>query len=68
MRSAWRTVEKRWEIRIVVAWRGGEDAVEDLGLAAHVELRGGLVEKHQTGPQPHRAEGAGESDTLPLPA
>src|SRR5205085_7847160 len=24
--------------------RGGQDAIEDLGFAAHVELRGGLVE------------------------
>ena len=50
MRSAWRTVEKRCEIRIVVQCAGGgEDALEDLGLAAHVELRGRLVEQHQPG-------------------
>src|SRR5215210_7017824 len=47
---------------------GGEDAFEDLGLAAHVELRGGLVEQHDPGAQPHRAQRAGESDALPLSA
>ena len=69
MRSAWRTVEKRCEIRIVVhVPRGGEDAVEDLGLAAHVELGGGLVEQHEPGAQPHRAQRPGQGDALPLAA
>ena len=46
----------------------GEDAVEDLGLAAHVELRGRLVEQHDARAQPHRAQRAGQRDALPLPA
>ena len=47
---------------------GGEHALEDLRLAAHVELRGRLVEQHQAGAQPHRAQRARERDALPLPA
>src|SRR5690606_3288644 len=47
---------------------GVEDAAEDLGLAAHVELGGGLVEQHDARPHPHGAERAGEGDALPLPA
>src|SRR5947208_496295 len=27
--------------------RGGEQAVEDFGLAAHIELGGGLIEQHE---------------------
>ena len=69
MRSAWRTVENRCEIRIVVQCaRRGEDALEDLGFAAHVELRGRLVEQHDAGAQPHGAERPRERDPLPLPA
>ena len=69
MRSAWRTVEKRCEIRMVVhVARRREDALEDLGLAAHVELRGGLVEQDDAGAEPHRAQRAGQRDALPLPA
>src|SRR5881628_419046 len=45
---------------------GREDAVEDLGLAADVELGGGLVEQHQPRPEPHRTQRPGEGDTLPL--
>ena len=57
MRSACRTVENRCEIRIVVVCAGGgENAVEDLGLAAHVELRGRLVEQHDARAQPHGAK------------
>ena len=48
--------------------RRGEDPVEDLGLAAHVELRGRLVEQHDARAQPHGAQRAGERDALPLPA
>ena len=69
MRSAWRTVEKRCEIRIVVAvTRRREDALEDLGLAAHVELRRRLVEQDDAGAGRDRAQRAGERDALPLPA
>ena len=69
MRSAWRTVENRWEMRIVVHSPGrGQDPVEDLGLAPHVELGGRLVEQHHAGAEPDRAEGAGEGHPLPLAA
>ena len=46
----------------------GEHAREDLRLAAHVELRGRLVEQHHARAQPHRAQRAGQRDALPLPA
>ena len=46
----------------------GEDAVEDLGLATHVELRGRLVEEHHAGAEVDRAERTGEGDPLPLTA
>ena len=62
MRSAWRTVEKRCETRIVVRpARRGEDALEDLGLAAHVELGRRLVEQHDAGAaaRPRRGRGPG---------
>ena len=45
-----------------------EDPVEDLGLAAHVELRGRLVEQHHAGAEPHGAQRTGQRDALPLPA
>ena len=45
-----------------------QDAVEDLRLAAHVELRGRLVEQHDAGAEPHRAQRARQRDALPLPA
>src|SRR5258708_37064973 len=48
--------------------RGREDAVEDLGLAPDVELGRRLVEEHDTGAEPHRAQGPRERDTLPLAA
>ncbi len=35
---------------------------------AHVELCGRLIEQHHSRPEPHSAQGAGESDALPLPA
>src|SRR5204862_4809823 len=44
-----------------------QDAVEDLGFAAHVELSGRLVEEHESGAEPYRAQGASERDTPPLP-
>ena len=69
MRSAWRTVEKRCETRIVVqAARRLEDAVEDLGLAADVELRGGLVEQDDAGAALDREQRAGQRHPLPLAA
>src|SRR5262245_403408 len=48
--------------------RGGENAVEDLGLAPHIELCGGLIEQHQTRADPHGAERAGQRKALPLAA
>ena len=51
---------------VVVCARGGEDAFEDLGLAAHVELGRRLVQQHHTRTQPHRAEGPRQRDALPL--
>ena len=50
MRSACRTVENRCDMRIVVQrCVAARIALEDLGLATHVELRGGLVEQHHAG-------------------
>ena len=69
MRSACRTVEKRCEIKIVVTLaRRGENPVEDLGLAAHVELGGRLVEQHQSGPLLDGAQGPRQGNALPLAA
>src|SRR5215831_19710198 len=48
--------------------RGGEKAIENLGFASHVELRGWLVQQDQTGAQPHRGKRSGERDALPLTA
>src|SRR6516165_1968851 len=45
-----------------------EDAIEDLGLAPHVELRRGLVENDDARTQPDRTQGARKSDSLPLAA
>ena len=42
--------------------------VEDLRLAAHVELRGGLVEQHHAGAELHGAQRARQRDALPLAA
>ena len=47
---------------------GGQDALEDLGLAAHVELGGRLVEQHDAGATAHRRQGPGQRDALPLAA
>ena len=47
--------------------RGGEDALEDLGLAPDVELRRGLIEEHHARAEPHGAQGPRQSHTLPLP-
>ena len=47
---------------------GGQDALEDLGLPAHVELGGWLVEQHQSGSEADRAQRPGECDALPLAA
>src|SRR5262249_27063248 len=41
---------------------------EDLGFAAHVELRGRLVEQHQAGAELYRAQRARQCNPLPLPA
>ena len=48
--------------------RRGQEALEDLRLAAHVELRGRLVEQHDAGAHRHRAERARQRDALPLAA
>src|SRR5262249_6155105 len=45
-----------------------EDAIEDLGLAADVELRGRFVEEHDARAQLHRTERPRERDALPLSA
>src|SRR6266545_1340884 len=44
---------------------GVEDAVEDLGFAAHVELGGRFVEQNEAGTQPDRAQRPGQRDALP---
>ena len=41
--------------------RRGEQAIEDLRLAAHVELRGRLVEQDDAGAQPDRARARGRA-------
>src|SRR3984885_15744873 len=48
--------------------RGGENAVEDLSLAANIDLSGGFVEQHQARAEAYRAERACQSNALPLPA
>ena len=45
-----------------------EDTLENLGLAAHVELGGRLVEQHQPRAQAHRAQRPREGHALPLTA
>src|SRR5882724_6051391 len=47
---------------------GGEEAVEDLGFAAHVELGGGLIEQHDAGSELNGGQGAGKRNALPLAA
>ena len=46
----------------------GENAVEDLGFAPHVELSCRLVEDDDAGPGPDGAKGSCQRDTLPLTA
>src|SRR3954464_14003806 len=48
--------------------RRGEDALEDLRLAADVELRRRFVEQHDAGAALHRAQRACQRDPLPLTA
>ena len=48
--------------------RGAQDALEDLRLAAHVELSGRLVEEHEAGARMRGGESARERDAPPLPA
>src|SRR5215831_2920281 len=43
-----------------------ENAVEDLGFAADVELRRGFVQKHHTSAEPHGTQCASERHALPL--
>src|SRR5438552_8413544 len=45
---------------------GGQDALEDGCLSPHVELSGGLVEQHETGAHPYRAQSTGQGHPLPL--
>src|SRR4051794_25325376 len=47
---------------------GVEEAAEDLGFAADVELGGGFVEDDDAGAGVHGGHGAGEGDALPLAA
>src|SRR5438128_96331 len=46
--------------------RGGQDAIEDLGLGAYVELSGRLIEEHQAGAETHGAKRPRKRDALPL--
>src|SRR3954469_21875796 len=48
--------------------RRSEQAIEDLGLAAHIELRGRVVEQHDARAEVHRAPRARQSNALPLAA
>src|ERR1043165_6871971 len=48
--------------------RGGQNALEDLGFAAYIELRGGLVEQDEAGASRDRAQRPRQRDTLPLPS
>src|SRR5207253_2869812 len=50
------------------AARGGENAIEDLGLAPDVELGRWLIEQHQAGSQLHGAQCPRQRDPLPLAA
>ena len=45
-----------------------KEPLEDLGLAANIELGGRLVEQHEPGAQLHGTQRSGERDALPLPA
>src|ERR1700689_1201361 len=45
---------------------GGEHPLEDLRLAAHVELGGRLVEQDEPGAEADGGQGPGERDPLPL--
>ena len=44
------------------------DPIEDLRLAAHVELRGGLIEQHHACSRGHGAQRPREGHSLPLTA
>src|SRR5690625_248125 len=46
---------------------GLQDAVEDLGLPAHVQLGRGLVQDHHARPLAYGAQDPGQGDPLPLP-
>ena len=48
--------------------RRGEQAIEDFRFAAHVELRGRLVEQHDAGAELDGCQRPGERDALPLAA
>src|SRR5206468_1488947 len=47
---------------------GSQDAVEDLGLAADVELGRWFIEQHDAGAELYGTQGSRQRDTLPLPA
>src|SRR5437867_25830 len=47
---------------------GGKQAIEDLGFAANIELRGGLIEQHDTSAELDGCQRPGERDALPLAA
>src|SRR4029453_1993322 len=46
---------------------GFEKAIEDFGFSADVELRGGLVQQHDSRTELHRAQPSRKRDALPLP-
>src|SRR6266436_4969936 len=48
--------------------RCGEQAIEDLGFPANVELRGGLIEQHDSGAHPDSRKRSCKRDALPLAA
>src|SRR5438445_1645596 len=48
--------------------RGRQEAIEDLRLAADVELRGRFIQQHDACAELYGAQGARQGDTLPLPA
>ena len=69
MRSAWRTVEKRCEIRIVVAWRVAARMRSKISASPRTSSCAvGSSSSTTPGAQPHRAQRARQRHALPLPA
>ena len=69
MRSAWRTVENRCEMRIVVVCRVAARMRSKISASPrHVKLCRGLVEEHQAGALKDRTERSRKGHALPLAA